>query len=379
MPPLRIAAVIGTRPEAIKLAPVILAARARPEDFELSVVLTGQHGELVDRLLEEFGLHADIDLKVMRPDQDLAYVLSASVRGLSEVMACDRPDWVLVQGDTTTTLAGALAAFYNRARVGHVEAGLRTGDRSSPFPEEVNRSLTARLADLHFAPTEQARLNLLREGIDPAAIVLTGNTVVDALLQSRIAPLAETGTKEPSLPYVLVTTHRRENHGDALFRICDAVRDLLRRHPTIQAWIPMHPSPRVREAIVDRLGMHERVLLTESLGYKAFVRALEGATLVLTDSGGVQEECAALGKPVLVLREHTERPEGVAAGVAIVVGTTTSVIVATASRLLDDSESRQAMARATSAFGDGHASRRILAALLAAGPPDALGRSRSTG
>jgi UDP-N-acetylglucosamine 2-epimerase (non-hydrolysing) len=224
----------------------------------------------------------------MRPNQDLAHVLSASVRGLSDLMARDRPDWVIVQGDTTTTLAGALAGFYNRARVGHVEAGLRTGNRRSPFPEETNRLLTTHLADLHFAPTEGARRNLLREGIDPKAIVfVTGNTVVDALLRTRDLASFARGSRAPvpASAYILVTTHRRENHGDALLRICDAVRELLERHPLTLVWVPMHPNPRVRDVLSERLGGHARTLLSEPLCYTAFVRALENAALVLTDSG----------------------------------------------------------------------------------------------
>lgn len=365
MRPIRIATIIGTRPEAIKLAPVILAARARPDDFEISIVRSGQHGELVDQLLTEFGLQADVDLNVMRPDQDLAHVMSESVRGLSEVFASNRPDWVLVQGDTTTTFAGALAAFYNRTRVGHVEAGLRTGNRHSPFPEETNRSMTARLADLHFAPTEGARTNLLREGIDGSTIVLTGNTVIDALRLTREGALASPPCKGPreGSRYVLVTAHRRENHGVALIQICDAVVELLGRHPKIMVWIPMHPSPRVRDVLMDRLGSHARVRLTAPLGYTQFVAALDGAALVLTDSGGVQEECAALGKPVLVLRENTERPEGVDWGVALVVGTKSSAIVEAASRLLGDDAQYQKMVRSSTAFGDGHASSRILDAV----------------
>jgi len=366
MRPIRISTVIGTRPEAIKLAPVIMAARARPAEFEVRIIRTGQHRELVDELLMEFGLEADADLKVMRPNQDLAHVLSASVRGLSDLIARDRPDWVIVQGDTTTTLAGALAGFYNRARVGHVEAGLRTGNRRSPFPEETNRLLTTHLADLHFAPTEGARRNLLREGIDPKTIVVTGNTVVDALLRTRDLASFARGSRAPvSSAYILVTTHRRENHGDALLRICDAVRELLERHPLTLVWVPMHPNPRVRDVLSERLGGHARTLLSEPLCYTAFVRALENAALVLTDSGGVQEECTALGKPVLVLREHTERPEAVEAGVAEGVGTDAQAIVEAASRLLGGPSPGE-MKRASDAFGDGHAAERILAALASA-------------
>jgi UDP-N-acetylglucosamine 2-epimerase (non-hydrolysing) len=366
MPPLRMMTVIGTRPEAIKLAPVILAARARPEQFEVRVVRTGQHRELVDELLAEFGLGTDVDLNVMQPNQDPAHVLSASVRGLSDVIADERPDWVLVQGDTTTTLAGALAAFYRRVPIGHVEAGLRSGDRGSPFPEEANRTLTTHLAQLHFAPTVGARMNLLREGIDAASIVLTGNTVIDALLRARDIAAADGANAAASSAYFLVTAHRRENHGAALVRICHAVSELLHRHPSVRAWIPMHPHPAVRRVWIEQLGGHDRALLSEPLGYSAFVRALEGATLVLTDSGGVQEECAALGKPVLVMRERTERPEAVDAGVARLVGTAVATIVETASPLLERPWCREAMARSTDAFGDGRAAHRILEALWSA-------------
>ena len=367
MRPIRISTVIGTRPEAIKLAPVVLAARALSGEFEVRIVRTGQHRELVDELLLEFGLEADADLRIMQPNQDLAHVLSTSVRGLSDLMARDRPDWVLVQGDTTTTLAGALAAFYNGARVGHVEAGLRTGNRRSPFPEETNRVLTTHLADLHFAPTERARQNLVREGIDAGAIVVTGNTVIDALLRARCLAASAQRSHERAPPpgYILVTAHRRENHGDALLRICAALRELLERHRETRAWLPMHPNPQVCEVLRAELGSHPRVHLTGALGYLDFVRALADATLVLTDSGGVQEECAALGKPVLVLREHTERPEAIEAGVARIVGTDSKAIVEAASRLLGDPPSREEMARASDAFGDGKAAERILAALSA--------------
>ena len=364
MPRLRLAVIIGTRPEVIKLAPLILAARARADRFEVSVVRTGQHRGLVDQLMDEFGIRADVDLNVMRPNQDLAHVLSSSIRGLASFIARERPDWVLVQGDTTTTFAGALAAFYNRVRIAHVEAGLRTGKRYSPFPEEANRSLTARLADLHCAPTERARVNLLCEGIAPESILLTGNTAIDALLQMRASTLPAPHGAGLAGRYILVTAHRRENQGPALHRICAALLTLLQRHPNLSVWIPMHPSPQVRALLQARLGLHPRVRLTPALGYRDFVHALDGAELVLTDSGGVQEECAALGKPVLVLREDTERPEAVKAGVAIVVGTASNAIVETASRLLDYPEVHRSMARPSTVFGDGHAARRILDALL---------------
>ena len=365
MQPLRLCVVIGTRPEAIKLAPVVVAARSRPEHFEISVVRTGQHRELVDRLMLEFDLRVDVDLAIMQPNQDLAHVLSASVSGLSQHLKQAQPDWVLVQGDTTTTFAGALAAFYNRIRVGHVEAGLRTGNRANPFPEEANRCMTARLTDLHFAPTEQARCNLLGEGFDAADIVVTGNTVIDALRQALAAGAAPTADAPGSTqPYVLVTAHRRESHGPALGSICDGLTTLLERHRGLGVWLPMHPSPVVRDMLRQRLGSHPRVRLTEPLGYKAMVAAMHGAVLVLTDSGGVQEECAALGKPVLVMRESTERIEALTAGVARLVGTDAQRIASAASELLDCGEQYRAMARPSSAYGEGTASLAILDALL---------------
>lgn len=363
--PIELALIIGTRPEAIKLAPVVLAARARPQEFRVQVIRTGQHRELVDQLLHEFDIEADADLRVMQPNQDLAHVMAESVRGLSTLFAQRKPDWVVVQGDTTTTFAGALAAFYNRVRVGHVEAGLRTGKRHSPFPEEANRSMTARVTDLHFAPTAQARANLLREGIADADIVVTGNTVIDALWAALArAPAAPPGAN--GARYLLVTAHRRENHGPALADICDAILGLLAADPLLEAWVPMHPSPQVRRTLTERLGREPRVRLTEPLGYTGFVQALNGAALVLTDSGGIQEECAALGKPVLVLRTDTERPEAVDAGVAVLVGTAPRRIIDVASRLLADRRCYDSMAQPSTAFGEGAASALILDALVQA-------------
>lgn len=363
--PIDLAVIIGTRPEAIKLAPVVLAARARPAEFRVQVIRTGQHRELVDRLLHEFDIEADADLRVMRPNQDLSHVMAESVSGLSKLFVQRKPDWVVVQGDTTTTFAGALAAFYTRVRVGHVEAGLRTGKRHSPFPEEANRSMTARVADLHFAPTAQARANLLREGIADADIVVTGNTVIDALWMA----LARAPASTPSTTgarYLLITTHRRENHGPALADICDGILGLLAADPLLEAWIPMHPNPQVRRMLTERLGREPRVRLTEPLGYSDFVMAISSAALVLTDSGGIQEECAALGKPVLVLRSDTERPEAIDAGVAVLVGTSAQRIIDIASTLLSDRRCYDSMARPSTAFGEGAASRLILDALAAA-------------
>ncbi|MFL6663698.1 MAG: non-hydrolyzing UDP-N-acetylglucosamine 2-epimerase [Rhizobacter sp.] len=363
--PLKLAVLIGTRPEAIKLAPVILRAREQPDDFSVRVIRTGQHRELVDQLMAEFAIRADVDLKVMQRNQSLADLMAQCVRGLTELLSADRPDWTLVQGDTTTTFAGALAAFYNHVRLGHVEAGLRTNNRHSPFPEEANRAMTACVADLHFAPTEQARRNLLRQGIAADDIFVTGNTGVDALTHALGHAPGTAAAAQGGAPYVLVTAHRRENHGAPLQHICDGIAALLERHPEVTAWIPMHPSPVVRRVWVSRLGAHERVRLTEPLGYIDFIRALHGAALVLTDSGGVQEECATLGKPVLVLRADTERPEAVDAGVAALVGTDAGQIVEVASRLLAEPECYRAMAHATQVFGEGSASVQILDALKA--------------
>jgi UDP-N-acetylglucosamine 2-epimerase (non-hydrolysing) len=362
---IRITAVIGTRPEAIKLAPVIWAARARREQFEVSVVRTGQHRELVDPLMDELGLKADLDLCVMQPNQDLSYVLSESVRGLSGFIVRERADWVLVQGDTTSAFAGALAAFYNHRCVGHVEAGLRTGDRRNPFPEEVNRALIARLADLHFAPTKQARLNLLNEAIASEEIVVTGNTVIDAMLQLLSCSPA-TDQQRDNQNYILVTVHRRENHGSALEDICDGLVTLLERNRDVSAIIPVHPNPNVRDILIGRFSRHPRVFLKEPLGYTEFLRVLNRALLVLTDSGGVQEECAALGKPVLVLRTHTERPEAVEAGVSIVVGTDSMRISEEGTHLIKKAKVIRKTNGLSTIFGDGHASTRILDALLLA-------------
>lgn len=358
----RLAVVIGTRPEAIKLMPLIVAARAAA--FEVLIVRTGQHRDLVDQLMSEFGLEADVDLGVMQPQQDLAHVMSRSVSGLSELFAKRRPDWVIVQGDTTTTFAGALAAFYNGIALGHVEAGLRTGNLQAPFPEEANRSMTARIGSLHFAPTPQARANLISEGIPDERIVVAGNTGIDALRltieRSADAPVA---LQRPRGRYVLVTVHRRETHGAAMHRICDALHRLHEDHPDLHIWIPMHPSPAVRPLIIQLLGRHKNVLLTEPLGYAAFVMALANAALVLTDSGGIQEECAALGKPVIVLRAETERAESVDAGISTLVGTDANLIVEASSRLLNDAELYRSIARPSHVYGDGRASERILDAL----------------
>ncbi len=359
--------IIGTRPEAVKLAPVIFAARALPDRFKVTVVRTSQHKEMLDQMMKVFDIEADIDLDIMQANQDLVHVTNASLRGLYDAIESHRPDWVIVQGDTTTTFAGALAAFYHKIPVAHVEAGLRTGDRYQPFPEEINRSLTARLAEMHFPPTEGAKQNLLREGIDPSKILVTGNTSIDALLWI----LERKGKSETKLDIktdkprnILVTAHRRENQGEPIGNVCRALLEILDRYPDVEVTFPVHLSPRVRETVMPLLGQHSRVSLLEPLDYEEFVLAMDKATLILTDSGGVQEEAPSLGKPVLVLRESTERPEAAAAGAAILVGTDRACIVDAVSNLLDNQDAYNAMSQVINPFGDGHAAERILDALF---------------
>ncbi|MFQ6537518.1 MULTISPECIES: non-hydrolyzing UDP-N-acetylglucosamine 2-epimerase [Aphanothece] len=357
-----ISIVLGTRPEAIKLAPVILAFQ-QAEDFSTRVVLTGQHREMVTQVMELFGLTADHDLALMAPQQTLTHITCAALQGLKEEFARHRPDLVLVQGDTTTAFASALAAFYEQIPVGHVEAGLRTDNLFDPFPEEANRRLISQLALLHFAPTEQSAANCRASGV-MGRILTTGNTVIDALLQmAKQAPtLAMPGLDWQRQRVILATVHRRENWGDRLTAIGRAFLELLERFPDTALVLPLHRNPTVREPLQALLGAHPRAFLTEPLDYDQLVAAMGGCTLVLTDSGGLQEEAPALGKPVLVLRRTTERPEAVEAGTARLIGTDTAEIVAEASTLLTDASAYEAMARAHNPFGDGQASGRIVQA-----------------
>jgi UDP-N-acetylglucosamine 2-epimerase (non-hydrolysing) len=359
----RLAVIVGTRPEAIKLAPLILEARRQQPTFDLRIIRTGQHKEMVDQMMATFDLVADVDLDVMKKDQDLVHVMTASLRGLFDSFGQWRPDAVVVQGDTTTTLAGALAAFYHHIPVAHVEAGLRTGDRYLPFPEEMNRVLASRLAQWHFAPTQAARRHLLAEGIADADVHVTGNTAIDALqlmvarLESGAGPIAAAA---PTRRTLLVTSHRRENQGAPMGDICKAVLDLLSHYDDLDCLFPVHPSPAVRAVVQPLLGNHPRVRLVEPLDYVAFVDAMRSAYLIFTDSGGIQEEAPTLGKPVLVLRDSTERPEAIEAGTAQLVGSKREAIVSAARALLDDKMAYEAMARAANPFGDGQASQRIL-------------------
>jgi len=356
----RVTIVLGTRPEAIKLAPVIRAFQ-QAEGFDTRVVLTGQHREMVAQVMDLFGLTADRDLALMAPKQTLTHVTCAALEGLKQEFAEHRPDLVLVQGDTTTAFASALAAFYEQIPVGHVEAGLRTDDLFDPFPEEANRRLISQLALLHFAPTERSADNCRASGV-MGEVLVTGNTVIDALLlmADQAAPFQLPQLDLASHRLILATVHRRENWGDRLQEIGRGFLDLLERFPDTVLLLPLHRNPTVREPLQALLGNHPRAVLTEPLDYDRLVAAMKAATLILTDSGGLQEEAPALGKPVLVLRRTTERPEAVDAGTARLIGTDGADILREAALLLESPEAYEAMARAHNPFGDGQASARIV-------------------
>ena len=352
------------------MAPVVRELARHPDLVEVRVCVTAQHRELLDQVLELFDIRPDIDLDLMRPGQTLPALTARVLTGMTRVLGRQRPDWVLIQGDTTTVLATALAAFYLRIPVGHVEAGLRTSDRYFPFPEEINRRLVGALATYHFAPTPAARTALLSEGVDPESIFVTGNTVVDALYWILGRPpspeaqalLARIEGDQQKL--ILVTAHRRESFGKPFIEICQGLRAVVERNPEVVLVYPVHPNPNVREPVKRFLAGHERILLLEPLSYEPFVRLMQASFLVLTDSGGLQEEAPVLGKPVLVLRSRTERPEAVEAGVARLIGTSKERIVSEVERLLGDEDAYQKMAQAGSLFGDGHAAERIVRILL---------------
>ena len=356
----RVTIVLGTRPEAIKLAPVIRTFQAC-EALRTRVVLTGQHREMVTQVMDLFGLKADRDLDLMAPRQTLTHVTCAALNGLRDDFQAYPPQLGLVQGDTTTAFAAGLAAFYEQIPVGHVEAGLRTDNLLDPFPKEANRRLISQIASLHFAPTPKAELNLQASGV-VGRVSVTGNTVIDALLlMAESAPdVCFDGLDWQTQRVILATVHRRENWGDRLRDIASGMLQVLDRHPDTALLLPLHRNPTVREPLREMLGDHPRVVLTEPLDYDRLVAAMRGCTLLLTDSGGLQEEAPALGKPVLVLRRTTERPEAVEAGTARLVGTEPSAILEEASRLLDDADAYGEMSRAVNPFGDGQASVRIL-------------------
>jgi UDP-N-acetylglucosamine 2-epimerase (non-hydrolysing) len=368
MAPIKVLSVFGTRPEAIKLAPVIRRLRETP-GIEAAMCVTAQHRHMLDQVLHLFDLVPEHDLGLMQENQTLAGLTAAAVEALDPVLSEECPDWVLVQGDTTTVMAASLVAFYHRIRVGHVEAGLRTDDKYQPFPEEINRRVTSVVADLHFAPTAHARENLLREGISDARIRVTGNSVIDALHLAAAMPFDWARSPLATLPegarLVLVTAHRRENFGEPLQRICMALRNLAALFsPQVHFVYPVHLNPNVDEPVRAMLGSTPGVTLLPPLDYLPMVNLLKRSELVLTDSGGVQEEAPGLGKPVLVMREVTERPEGVAAGTVRLVGTDQAAIEREVTRLLTDRQAYAAMAHAVNPYGDGHAAERIVGALL---------------
>ena len=358
----KILCVIGTRPEAIKMAPIILALK-RSLKFEVRILATAQHRGLLDQVMKVFNIEPDIDLDIMRPNQSLTVLTSRLLLDLDEVMRDEMPDVVLAQGDTTTVMSVALTCFYQKIPFGHVEAGLRTWDMQNPFPEEMNRVIAGRLAKWHFAPTESSRQNLLREGVADADIIVTGNTVIDALLSVADRDAELPVELDPTKRLILVTAHRRENFGEPFERVCRALLALLERNPDVQVLYPVHPNPNVRDTAHRLLGSHPRVVLCDPLDYLPFVAAMKRAYLILSDSGGVQEEAPALGKPVLVLRHETERPEAVDEGAVKLVGTDFDAIVSEAQLLLDDESAYRAMARGVSPYGDGHAAERIVKVL----------------
>ncbi len=369
--PLRVMAVFGTRPEAIKMAPVVRCLREDPRSFEVRVTATAQHREMLDQVLRHFELTADHDLNIMTPRQRLTRITTAILEGLEEVLAAERPDIVLVHGDATTAFAGSLAAFYAQIPIGHVEAGLRTYAKYSPWPEEMNRRLAGLLADVHFAPTPVARANLVREGVPAERVYVTGNTVIDALLWTvrgdyRFSDprLAREAEREDDGPLILVECHRRENWGEPMRRIYRALRRFLAEEPSARLLVSAHLNPESGEVARQELEGLENVLLFSPLAYPEWVNLMARCHLILTDSGGLQEEAPSLGRPLLLARDNTERPEAVEAGTVIVVGTGEEAIVSALRRLVRDREAYARMAAARNPFGDGRASERIARALL---------------
>lgn len=362
----KVAVVFGTRPEAIKMVPVVRALQERADGIETRVCLTAQHREMVDQVLDHFGIVPDVDLDLMRPDQDLFDLSIRLLDGLRGFLDDFRPDYVLVHGDTTTTLMASLAAYYRKIPIGHVEAGLRTGDPYNPFPEEMNRRICDTLSDLYFAPTERNRRNLLHEGIASDRIELTGNTAIDALglTLAEPRPADESSLFPADKRGLLVTAHRREKFGEGIADICAAIRTLALTRADIHVVFPVHPNPNIRRPVGEILGGLANVDLCAPSDYPEFVRLMQDAHLILTDSGGIQEEAPSLGKPVLVLRDCTERQEAIEAGTVQLVGTDPQNVIAATERLLDDEFAYDAMARAINPYGDGTAARRIVDRLL---------------
>ncbi len=366
---IKVMTVFGTRPEAIKMAPIVLELAKHPDKITPVVAVTAQHREMLDQVLGLFNITPDHDLDIMAQGQTLFDITSKAMMGLDKVLEQEKPDIVLVHGDTTTTFAGALAAYYHQTTVGHVEAGLRTHDKYSPFPEEMNRKLTGCIADLNFAPTETSESNLLAENVKPESIFVTGNTVIDALhhtvrddFQFEDELLQNIDFENKRI--ILVTTHRRENLGEPMRHVYKALRQLTEEFDDVEVVFPVHKNPKVREVVREELGGLSQVHLIDPLDYEPFANLMHKAHLILTDSGGVQEEAPALGKPVLVLRDTTERPEAVAAGTVKLIGTDRDVVYNEAKTLLTDKEAYNKMAEAVNPYGDGKASERIIQAIL---------------
>ena len=361
---IRVLSIIGTRPEVIKMAPVIRELRNRPAVFEPTVIVTGQHREMSEPYMNLFGIKADVDLAIMQKNQTLDSIFVNILTVLPAALAKLEPDIMLVQGDTSSAFAAALAAYHGKIMVGHVEAGLRTGNKYNPFPEEMNRRLVGAVADLHFAPTASARANLLREGVPEEHIFVTGNTVIDALRMVVRDEYAFTHEVLSRIDYakrrvICVTTHRRESFGEPLKNTLRALKEIVRRHPDVEIVLPVHYNPNVRPYVYEALAGTERIHLIEPLSYEPFVQLMNKSYLIVSDSGGVQEEAPGLGKPVLVLRETTERPEGIAAGTARLVGTDAERIVSAVTELLEDETAYKKMSRAVNPYGDGKAATRI--------------------
>ncbi|MFK0682904.1 UDP-N-acetylglucosamine 2-epimerase (non-hydrolyzing) [Ochrobactrum sp. BD67] len=355
----KILCVVGTRPEAIKMAPVILGLR-KEKWVDVRVLATAQHRQMLDQVMSFFGIAPDIDLNIMRPNQALTTLTARLLLELDNVLLTEKPDVVLVQGDTTTVMAVAMACFYHRIPIGHVEAGLRTWDIQNPFPEEANRVIAGKLATWHFAPTEGSRQNLLKDGVADESIVVTGNTVIDALFMTAERDLSIGVPLDHSKRMVLVTSHRRENFGEPFRNICRALRKLAEDNPDVQFLYPVHPNPNVKDVAHEFLSPLKNFILCDPLDYAPFVAAMKEAYLIITDSGGVQEEAPALGKPVVVLRDETERPEAVMDGVVKLVGPNYDRIVQEVQLLLDDDKAYADMARGVSPYGDGKATDRIV-------------------
>jgi UDP-N-acetylglucosamine 2-epimerase (non-hydrolysing) len=369
----KISFIFGTRPEAIKLSPLILALKNHP-DIEAHVCVTAQHREMLDQVLEVFDIQPDVDLNLMQPNQTLAGLTAETISAIDSYLVEHKPDMVIIQGDTTTVFCAALCAFYHQIPIGHVEAGLRTWNKYSPFPEETNRVLASHLSTLHFAPTNKSRDNLIKEGISPNRIYVTGNTVIDALFialeKIKTEPpdipglpqkLLQRGANEP---LILITGHRRENFGEGFKNICQAISQLAEKFPHAAFIYPVHLNPNVKGPVFSLLSKHKNIHLIKPLSYLPFVALMNRAKIILTDSGGVQEEAPSLGKPVLVMRETTERPEAVEAGTVKLVGTDPSLICYEAENLLNSAEACKAMSLAHNPYGDGQATHRIINALL---------------